>query len=354
MGCHQTYLGPSPKPAFNYMENESKKLIYKLVEGVNGQTLQTLLKNALQHFPLPANRIETLGTDGSHIRFVNVHREHHKITIGIFHRVTKGAGQYVIEMADSRKDWPVELVTAKSDEKKNREFVEGTLFFAVWKNHIVLHQSVACRFEQFEGYCSWLLSLPVPGSADDTESNVCLIGFADPLPPDLRKKAKQPVKSVKFGGSITTGVAKTPSSTKKAQVYFTPTGGMWEGIMAILDELNADVPKEMLLDNALGERDIRVALELSCTKKKSETTAGEVLSVLGRSLSHSDADAVEVSLADGTKIRSKDMKVETTIRVECVQKQPVPEPLFKRMVEWMQELIENKTIIDDEPFGNTK
>ncbi|MGH7951632.1 MAG: hypothetical protein ACREFE_06900 [Limisphaerales bacterium] len=327
------------------MKRESKKLIYKAVDGfANEETLQNELEKALIRYSIPSKRVESLGNDGSQVRFINVHRKHQKLIVGIFHRLTRGAGQYVIEMSDSGQDWPVQLIVAGTDEKKQREFVEGTLFFALWNNHLVVHQSNACRAEQLESYFSWLLSRE--------QEKQYLVGFSDPLPPDLRKKTKQPVTSIKFGSSFTTSVASPISNAKKSRVHFTPIGGVWEGIKAILRELKADVPEEMLLDDALGEQDIRVDLELSCSKKKAQSTAGEVLNVLGRSLSHSESDAFEVLLADGTKIRAKQMKVETDVRVECVQRQPVPEELFKSMVEWMQQLVDNKTIIEREAFGN--
>ena len=330
------------------MKRETKKLIYKQVDGLaNGENLQNVLQKALVRHPLASKRVEPLGADGSQVRFLNVHRKHQNLMVGIFHRLTKGAGQYVIAMPDSGQDWPVQLVTPPPTEgKEHREFVEGTLFFALWKNNLVMHQSSACRAEQIESYFSWLLSRG--------QEKQYLVGFSDPVPPDLRKKSKQPVTSIKFGSSFTTGSPAPASAGKEkgARIRFTPVGGVWEGIKSILRELNADVPNEMLLDDALADQDIRVDLELSCSKKKSQSTAGEVLGTLGRSLSHSDADSFVVSLADGTKIRAKEMKVETDVRVECVQKQPVTEELFKSMVEWMQKLVDNKTIIEREAFGN--
>jgi hypothetical protein len=335
------------KIAAQIMKREYKKLIYKQVDGFsNGENLQDALHEALVRYALPAKRVEPLGADGSQVRFINVHRKHQNLIVGIFHRLTKGAGQYVISMPDSGQDWPVQLVTAdKSDsnEKTQREFVEGTLFFALWKNHLVMHQSNACRAEQIQSYFSWLLSREQPKQY--------LVGFSDPLPPDLRKKSRQPVTSIKFGSSFTTVSAAPVGTAKKARVRFKPVGEVWDGLVSILRAVKADIP-EIDLDDALAEQDIRVDLELSCSKKKSQSTAGEVLGVLGRSLSHSDADAFEVSLADGTKIRAEQMKVETDVRVECVQKQPVPEELFKSMVEWMQQLVDNKTIIEREAFGN--
>jgi hypothetical protein len=340
--CNSVHYNPKAQVIMN---RETKKLIYKYVEGLpKGEIFQSALESALAKFALPSKRVEPLGADGSQVRFINVHRRHQSLRLGMFHRLTKGAGQYVIEMNDSGQDWPVQLLPAPKDAKTQREFLEGTLFFALWKNHLVMHQSAACRADQFESYCSWLLAC----AAKDA-----LVSFSDPLPPEARKKAKQPVKSVKFGSSFTRGPTGDGSGgTTKTHARFTPTGGVWEGIKSILRAVNADVPEQIFLDDALTEQDIWVAMELSCSKKKSESAAGDVLSILGRSLRHSDADAVEVALKDGTKIRAKEMKVETDVRVECVQKQPVPEELWKTMVAWMGDLVDNHTIIEREGFAN--
>jgi len=125
-------------------------------------------------------------------------------------------------------------------------------------------------------------------------------------------------------------------------------------VKEILAELNADVPDELLLNEGLGEGDLKASLELSCTKKKSESTAGEVLSALGRSLSHSDATNYSLELADGSKISGDTMKVGQHFGVECSERHPVHENIFKRMIEYMAMLVQNETIVEDEPFGNVK
>lgn len=329
------------------MNRETKKLIYKQVDGLNGdETLQSGLHKALSRYATAAKRVESLGADGGQVRFINVHRKHQGLILGIFHRLTKGAGQYVIAMPDSDSEWPVELITAGTDAKLNREFVEGTLYFTLWKNHLVMHQSNACRADQFEGYCTWLLS--------KNRDAVPLLSFSDPVPPDVRKKSKLPVTSIKFGSTFTSKATPTRSEGKQTRVHFSPVGGVWEGIKSILKEIKADVPDEWYLDDALGAQDIKVAMELSCTKKKAQSSAGTVLGTLGQSLRHSEADVFEVSLADGTKIRSEQMKIETSVRVECVQRQPTPESIFKSMVEWMKQLADNGTIVEREAFANVE
>lgn len=346
------------------MKKERKKLAYKLASGAgDGETLQSALTKALGMFPDAPSRVESLGLEGAEVRFINLTRTHQKMLLGGFHKLTKGRAQQVIEMAATKTEWPVTLVNATAPGKPPREFVEGTLYFGIWKDHVIMHQSSGCRANQLQGYLSWLLSRPAPGSPPDAATEVRLVSLADPMPPELRKKSGLPVKKITFGSSLQTASAGPPRSNQAAgenqsatrtKFHFAPSGGVWDAVKSILRDINADVPEDLLLDNPLDKEDIRVALELSCSKKKSKSTAGEVLGALGHSLSHTDACNFTVELADGTRIKSKQMKVESHFGVECVEGQPVLESLFSSMVDYLRQLVECQTVIEQEPFGNTK
>jgi hypothetical protein len=324
---------------------ETKKLVYKQVDGfTNGETLQLELQEALARQALPSKRVESLGASARQVRFVNAHRQSRGLLLGIFHRLRRGAGEQVMATPDGDKEWPV--ITAGKNKKLQSELAEGTLFFAVWNNHLVMNPSNGCRADQFEDYCSWLLS---PDRPDGLRSGLQL-DFLDPLPPDV--KSKQPVTSIKFGSSL---AAKTvPPGAEAQHARFSPTGGVWDGVKSILRDINAPVSNEWLLVEALNKGDIRVSLKLSCTKKKAGSSAGVVLRSLGESLRGSEADTFEVRLKDGTKIRSEQMKVQTSVQVECVRGLPVPESIFKSMIEWMGQLAEYGVLVERESSANGK
>src|SRR2546421_82763 len=112
------------------MQRESKKIAYKIATGLaDGQTLQDLLRKALTKYRRTADRLESLGADGSDVRFINANRQHQAVTFGLFHKVTKGAAQHVIDMQQKGEEWSLDSVTAKSASRPAGEFVEGTLFF---------------------------------------------------------------------------------------------------------------------------------------------------------------------------------------------------------------------------------
>jgi len=329
---------------------EQRKLIYKDAAGAGTGTLQSALTAALARFPKVPSRLQKLGTDNSRVQFINLTRLSQGMLIGVFHKLTPGAAQQVIEMGEEKPEWPVALVPAKSAEKPNREFISGSLYFGIWKNHVILHQSVACRASHFQEHLSWLLSRQKPGAEKGATAPQLLISLGDPINEKVRKNPKTHAKRVVLGSSLKSGPAQPPSKATSTKAKFTLKGGLWQAIKSILIEVKGEVPA-FLLDDQLGEDDIHGALELWCSKRKAETTAGEVLAGLGRALSDSNADYTVV-LADGTKIERTEMKVEDYFSVECVQRQPVAESLFGSMVDYLKRLIDNQTVIEKESFGN--
>jgi hypothetical protein len=336
------------------MQRESKKIAYKLAAGLpNGQTLQEILKKALQKYKRTADRLENLGADGSDVRFINANRQHQAVTFGLFHKVTKGAAQHVIDMEQKGDEWSLQSVTAKSATRPAGEFVEGTLFFGIWKNHVLLHQTISCRSDHFEDYVSWLIGKAKDGSSEGASP---LVSLSDPLPKKIRAKDLMPVKNIKLHSDVDS--REIPRKQTRTETTSTavnvPAGEAWEGVKAILRSLGTKLPPQFNLDSALARDELKVTLELKCTKKSARATAGELLRQLGHSLSHTPGDFYTITLADGTILRAKELKVETHVRVECADKLPVPESMFKAMMEYLQELIENETIIEEEAFGNAK
>ena len=337
---------------------ETKKLIYKLASGTNGKTLQEELTQALWKYKKPNDRLEPMGADSKEVRFVNVRRVTHGMLIGLFHKLTYGSSQLVIKMGDSPQDaWEVIPVKARANPNEANEFIQGTLFFGVWKNHVILHQSNACRADQFQDHSSWLLNKFLENAQDGPVTSP-LISLSDPIPPDLRRKSTTQAKKITFGTSIQSHLAPASHEKGKAttttagRALFTPSGPIWEALKMILKSHSASVPDELLMDNSISE-DIKVYIELRTTKAKAQDNAGVVLGTLGKALSHTDID-YQVELSDGSKYGPKEMKVEKPFRIECIDRQPVPERMFASMFEWMQELVESGRVSEQESFGNLK
>ncbi|HEX3720779.1 MAG TPA: hypothetical protein VH595_22745 [Verrucomicrobiae bacterium] len=111
---------------------QQKNLMYKSATGSGDKNLQSALVKSLKKYPKPNGRVENLGADGAEVRFIAYARTNQGSLIGVFHKLTKGRAQEVIEMAKDGDEWPVHLITAKTAGKEGREFIEGTLFFGIW------------------------------------------------------------------------------------------------------------------------------------------------------------------------------------------------------------------------------
>jgi len=288
------------------MQKERRKLTYKLASGFSGaKTLQSELGAAIKKWKKPSDRLEPLGADGSEVRFINIARTHQKMLVGVFHKLTKGAAQIIINMDGDGEAWRVETVKAQDEKRPKGEFVEGSLYFGIWKNHVLVLQTSACRAEQFQDYATWLLARS-DGDGAVAGHQVPLVSLDDPLTAPVRTKGFEEVRGIKIGAMVTTKpVRQAPAGTTKAitlkPLTFKLTGDVWKGIKAIFGSQGVDLPADIELDEALGAQDVRVSLELSCTKKGLASSAGVVLGQLGRTLSHVDTADVSVTLADGTK-----------------------------------------------------
>jgi len=337
------------------MQKETKKIIYKHAQGApEGQTLQSCLIAALRRFNRPGLRLEAMGVGGSEVRFVSYYRTNHQATIGVFHKLTKGKAQEIIQMVGDKDEWSVTPMPAKAIGKEGAEFIEGTLFFSVWKNHVLIHQSSSCRADAFQEHLSWLLSKPASGEEEGGEA--VLIGLDDPMPPSFRGRSKMQVTKLELGGVIQSRpvAGKATTTTKRADVTFEPSGPLWKAILGMLKQSGAKIPDNLTMKDSLTGKDLRVAMQLYCSKKNADSAAGQVIGQLGHVMSHVKGSNYVVHLADGTKITSDSMKVSHLFGIECEDKHPVHQHLFKVMLEYFTLLVNDETIQEEEPFGNTK
>ncbi len=329
---------------------EKKKLIYKQAKGIGEATLQDALVAALQRLKTPKKRLQRLGTDGSVHRFINLSRTSGKILIGTFHKLTPGAAQLIIDTGTDSDDWPVTPVTAKSKSSQHSEFVQGTLFYGIWRNHVVMHQSSGCRSAQFEDYLSWLLTEFEGSRRVDPIPKAVLLTLSDPVPPALLNRSRMPVKKVRVGTSV--GEVETGASTS-AKTSFQMSQKLWEHIAGIWSELHAPVPNFKIKPGS-GLEDIRAYVELTCAKSKSEAAAGDVLAAFGDALRHSDTADYKLELADGTEITGDSLKKKKDVWFECHDRCPVAQQVFREIVVYFQDLVDSHTIVENEPFSGSK
>ena len=70
--------------------------------------------------------------------------------------------------------------------------------------------------------------------------------------------------------------------------------------------------------------------------------------------SHIEDDFYEIKLANDTRITAKEMKIEKVARVECVNRIPTPDAIYRAMLEWYEKLVREEVFVETEMLGNVR
>ena len=337
------------------MEKKAKTLVYKIATGARpGSTLQEDLVAALRAKPMAKSRVEKLGINQDEARLINETRLHSTMFCGALQRFTAGAAQIIISIDEAATEWPIEqLLPPPTAKAKHREFIDGLLFFGIWKNHVVLLQSSACRASQFEDYLNWLFnpthdvsgaSEANSGAASETREPIML---NDLVPGNIRAEPYENVEKITLLSGLESKIMAPRGGASIADVRsrkFTPTKEVWKAIRGIFKQVGADVLDEIPLDSALNDSDIKVRLELFCSKKAA-MTAGPVMNQLATSLRNVDEDVYKVQLSNGLELKGENLKVSKLWTMECANNVPVMQQLHRCMFDYLKELIDTGVVV---------
>jgi hypothetical protein len=318
--------------------------------------LQKDLLKALALRPKAKSRLERLGAGGEEARLINETRHHSSMLCGSLHRFTAGAAQVIISIDDDATEWAIEqMVPPPTETAKHREFVEGLLFFGIWKNHVILLQSMACRANQFEDYVNWLFNPATEGAPPSEPREPIMLN--DLMPQRIRREPFTHVEKITLFTGLESKVVEEPAtvktSTEVKSIKFKPTNDMWKGLKAIFRDLGSDLIDDIPLENALEKDDVHVRLELYCSKK-SIVTAGSVLNHLASSLRNVEEQAYKIRFTDGRELKGEELKVSKYWPMDCVNNIPVMTQLHKSMFEYLKELVDTGIVVEQEALGNVK
>ncbi len=331
------------------MPKEQKKLSYKIAGGFGEtETLQSALMAALEKCTKIQDRIEEYDEAAKQVRFINLTLPYNGMIFGNFHKVTKDLALMIIDMVEENPNFSVTAYKAKTDNRPNGEFIESTLQFGVYKNHVFLLQSSGLRSDQFEKYLNWILNELRPDGAE-----VKVIHLNDPVLPADRLAGKSPVKSIKLGSNL--GAVPPKGTVEEVNnVKMSLTGRLLEGIRAIFSSHGAEFTEDELVKSVLDEPDVTATLELHCSRKAMQSSAGQFMAQLGHSLRHSTGDGITLELEDGSKIRGNDLKIGTHVSVECQNRHPLLLSVAVSMYEYLLQLIRSGRLIETDPIGSAR
>jgi hypothetical protein len=318
----------------------SKKAYCKnaiFVQAGDKQTLQAKMTAALVKLRKVGARKEEQGEDQNYVRTVIYYRTVSSMLFGVLASFERGTHQLTVAEDDEAEVLTVEQVAPpKTDQDKRREFLEGTCYFGVLKNHVVLVSSQSLNAKAEELHFNWLMEhAGVLGEGNR-------VALSDQVTKVTRERIKAAhVKEVQIGAPLFDlqqgNTAPALAGTQLKSVNYTGLG-----LDILRQVVGEDFINKLRLADAV-DGNIEVSLSVRY-KRTTNTKAQKVLDNIALAMRNIDEDEVKLTLDSGGTIKGRDLKLSNLLRVEGRDGIPNPDALFEKMREWLQQLLENHII----------
>lgn len=370
-------------------EKRKKNVTYKhVLFAQSGPVLKALLDEALGNLSTVGERRQSLAPTGENPiwRVIASSRIETEMTFGVLLQYTPGTNPRLLIDDPAATELQVEqFTTPATEDGKRREPMEGTLYFAVFGNHLVFMQSLGLRSSHLEDHFAWLLH----HAKVLEETNQGLL--VDKPPPAIEKKlAANKVKKLEIGGqfvptsvigatqsapsqytaeelgmadavpAVSLRTAPTafqvaipapenqPSAVRASTKTIATTaqasndGG---GILAALKSLmNPDVASKLDFD-ALAGSNIEYTLEV--TYKGHTTDKGQkLMDSLGTALRHADDVETKISLLGGGSISGQDIKISGPVILNFMNGEAARDDVFEALRTWLISKVQSGEVKD--------
>jgi hypothetical protein len=331
-------VAPSPKQkTFLY-----KKAALSKETGDGAKTLEVLLKEALAATKKAVDRMER--PEGSvEVQFINYHLTHtvdqEKTIFGCeFLGYEVGADQSMIKLDADADQIDVEAIPAGED----REFLAGSVYFAVKGNHVILFQSRGLKTQHLESYLNWLLRVKTKTLADDNP-----LRLDDHVSAD-KKEAIKGAKGIKLTAPVmmttdTTGTQNGVApvvSGKKIRVK--PTGRGWEAFKALLGD-DLKIPR-LTVEDLAKVPSLRIELSLRWSGKHDENS-GDFLDSVASQMRHVDDEVDFTVNAESGDFGREKFKVFKDVSVPWTDTgRPKFDVLYRKMGEVLAQFLKDGSV----------
>jgi hypothetical protein len=304
-----------------------------------GKKLEEILGTALSVKSRWADRLENPSGDQETFCFINHnHRyEHpkHRTSLqgGEMFSYVKGSDQSIFN-ADPTA---TEVSVSSIPPGKDREFLEGALYFGVAGDHLAVMQSASLRFGDLERHVNWLLSRCARVIGE--ENGVALM---DAIPRDTGRPFGD-VKGIKLFAPIRFDT-QAPSAAKRKveRARLVPTGRAWEAVKAMLGA-GFDLPNNLDVEEILNSRSLQVEIQLKWKRAPDEGST-ELLTRIAHNL-RNVSDEVDYSIdTRNGRLDRNDFKLHTSISIPWLEGRPRFDVLFPKMIEYLVTLIESDRV----------
>jgi hypothetical protein len=313
-------------------ELKPKTFYYKRAKPGPGANLQSLLKAAFSKHVTIGDRAEKL-RENDQTRFVTLHKIREGVLFGVVICYTEGNNQATVGVDLTQTELSLQQIEPPTDAAgKKNEFIEGTLYFGVRENHIVLLQSRGFRSGQFEDHINWLLRHKLPENQHPE-----LVKIVDVAPANAGPHQRSGVKTL----TIQTQVEFQP--TVEALVMQTK-GKAIELVKKAVELYGRSSTEAFGFEEALKTGDIGVTLQVKYNRRGTDPKA--MLDNLAAQFTHTDDDYFKMDLEiPGFGIVGIDtLRIKERFRIETINGLPEPNSVFRKMREWLETLASNNTI----------
>jgi len=317
----------------------TRTFAYKRADGYTKASLEDLIRLAVKQSPTIGSRkldVSTYG-DGETFHLLN---DYHDLPptyfAGVLCSYSPGRHQQIFPIEDTATTVPLSSLEPKiinqNGKKITQEFPEGSIYFILRGNHVVLSPSMAFRPEKAEHYFNWLLRDRAKLLHAPT-----VIYLQDQPPPDKLAKIDH-VKSLTIGDSISfsSSLQKDRSETKIFDVK--PEGHLWEAFRSLIP----DLPETVSLTKALTDEVIRASLTLKIGRKGKD--AEDFFNQVATATRNQEGLDFTIDMGKHGRLKSNEFKLTHHWPFELVDGKINQLEVFRKMNDWLDGLLKTKRI----------
>ena len=321
----------------------AKTFAYKTALNLSGKAVdvQTLLSKAMQHSPKAAARLFTYGQGDEGRMLINRFITSDNMVFGVFCAFEPGKHQPVLDYNADLDEFPIEAIapppgTDAKGQSLQKEFLESLLYFGVRGSHVVLVQSLALRSSSFENYLNWLICKKTKVATDDS-----VVFLNDQFNPSVLKKINK-ARGITMTRPVEFSFGKTKD--KSGEIFLKPKGSAWDAIKSFVGENNPILPNGLRLRDVVKDGQIHPILELRW-KYKRDADDTPLLDQVANVLRHTDEVDYTIDMGRYGKLTKTELKLSKGFDVDIFDGRPNEEQLFRKMKEWIEELISSGRIL---------
>jgi hypothetical protein len=250
---------------------------------------------------------------------------------------TEGNHQAMVAVDDTLHEVSVHQIAPPEDGKGRRnEFVEGTLFFGLRGNHVILVQSASFKALQFEEHLNWLLR----------KARLAKFGpvaIFDVPPAALGAAGWRGVRSITLRTPITAALELPFRELPNAGTHG-GSGKGWDILCRVLEVLDAASSEGFCLDQLLPGPDVELVFQVR--HKGRGPKGNRTLDELAALFSHleDEAVAIEIDVPTLGRVGREQLQIKQSFRVPADGGLPDANAVFAKMQDWLETLLKTDMI----------